>query len=305
MISLWNLGLQPEDAAEYEHDSAVVSAWRSWDVVATTLGICCNVVMLSFLVREDILRWHSVVAFVFFLTLQTFQLIELRRISEAQYVLYRYWVCMAHRLLRFAAYVWWIYPSEWGGSRAYVDSVKVVANSTTAWKPLVYIMLCTPLLSLIHSTHHLLPLRSHVLVTIPKIILDIAWTAPSLGCVIMHSKLQAPLNFTCQWMCSHVTSQQRCDCSSPEWAMALSLAASLIVGTFIPLIISYWFELQVKLAFLKAKYPHRLVELPNSFMLRYFLIHQLHGGLLVSLGTAATLTAHAPWLDAARCRAQH
>jgi hypothetical protein len=101
MISFWNLALRPEDAAEYDSNFIVVRLWRAWDVLATILGICCNLVTLSFLVREEILRWSSMAIISTALMLQTIKLTALRQGNDAHYVLYRYWICLANRAIRF------------------------------------------------------------------------------------------------------------------------------------------------------------------------------------------------------------
>jgi hypothetical protein len=308
-IHLLDLSLHPAlDALRCQQHPDTWKAILGWDISCALLGIVIHAALLRFVIRGAPLHAPAAVFVAMLSVLQLVCLVAPR--SRDWYTRHRTSVNLSLRSLRLAMMSKRYYailklgPATTGMLVAHES----LTQRTSALLALAFTLLIEPFLSLLHAVFHLLPLKIHVVVTIIRMALDVILVVPIVGCLLMQPEMVNLAQQACYWLHMVVTLRAPgslallpdvCGTDTRAWFMPATLL--ILFGAVIPFMITYGFELQTKLHWLRITYPETARELPSTAVIGSLMLMQLQAGLLISFCLAQVIATNSPWNSASMC----
>lgn len=308
-IHLLDLSLHPAHShVLYHQHSDTRKAFLGWDISCALLGNVIHAALLRFVIRGVPLQALAALFVALLSVLQLICLVAPR--SREWYTRHRTIVNLSFRGLRLLMM-----------SKRYIDIVKYgpvttglleahesLIQRTSAHLAFAFVLLIEPLFSLLHTMFHLLPLKTHIVTTILRMALDVTLVVPIVGCVLMQPEMAHLTQQGCYWLHMVVTMRAPgslallpdvCGSDTRAWFMPATLL--ILFGAVIPFMITYGFELQTKLHWLRITYPETAAELPSTAVIGSLMLMQMQMGLLISFCLAQLVATRSPWNSASMC----
>jgi hypothetical protein len=248
----------------YEETQKRIVSMDRWGL---STGILLNLLFAKFCLRNDG-RTNFPIMTSFTLMVLLLQFLQLswawmpQTRYQRAYLAYRMRCTLFQRVLRLSMQVVGVYLMD--PEHTYSNlrrGGRSVDSASSSWRHFMLALLLTPLLGLLNTLNHPLPLRPQLVITVIKATFDMTHTVPAAAAALTRLGFEPHAHTTCKALddtiglfaniaslaqmpgISHV-----CARHTMEFVLAIAFMALTVV---VPLQLTYWYERQCKLGFLQ------------------------------------------------------
>jgi hypothetical protein len=284
---------------EYQRHEIVRKAQRTWDTLGLLLSLLTNQVILKHTMSERNVEPGSSFA--------TLGLSLLQALQFGTAVWYVGWyrrarlrVHSTQRVLRlvFTLMVYWQGASRPSEAIRYKTYSSLAATYLDDGRSLAVVLLVEPMLGICHALYQHLPWTYHLAYVLCRVPIDAFFVVPTLGLLInSRADMQEAAQRVCPYVCRLLTAGTLGStslitdvCRPGSSSYFLPAAAMLVIGTLLPLLVTYWFELTMKLQYLRDRFPDRyMCTQIDGLRLGALLLLQMQMGMLLCFCAAQLL----------------